>query len=91
MRIVKPVRAWFTLLALSLAATGVAWATVRLGADVPAAILGATVLALSWAKARVILLDYLGLARAPSWRGGVTLGLALYALLLLGLYLAGSA
>ncbi|MCX7568223.1 hypothetical protein OS189_17920 [Sulfitobacter sp. F26169L] len=45
------------------------------------------VLVLAWQKARIILLQYLGLAEAPSWRWGIEFALALLCLLLLGLYL----
>ncbi|MBC7153389.1 MAG: nitric oxide reductase F protein [Rhodobacteraceae bacterium] len=49
---------------------------------------GALILALAWLKARVILARYLGLAAAPFWRRGFEVALALFCLLLLGLYLA---
>lgn len=78
-------RAWLGLLALSLAATLVTlW-------DRPAALsapAGAAILLLAWAKARIILARYLGLAAAPFWRRGFEISLAGFALLLLGLYLA---
>ena len=45
------------------------------------------ILTLAWLKARVILGRYLGLAAAPFWRRGFNLSLALFCLLLLGLYL----
>ncbi len=48
---------------------------------------GATILTLAWLKARVILLRYLGLAEAPFWARGFGISLALFCLLLLGLYL----
>lgn len=48
---------------------------------------GATILTLAWLKARVILLRYLGLAQAPFWARGFGISLALFCLLLLGLYL----
>ncbi|MDF1618919.1 nitric oxide reductase F protein [Pseudothioclava nitratireducens] len=84
------ISAWLWLLALSGASTLLAaavsqgWLTglgVTLG--------GAAILALAWAKARVILARYLGLAEAPFWHRGFSITLAIYALLLLGLYLIG--
>jgi hypothetical protein len=77
-------RAWGWLIGLSLCSTGVAlwhW---------PAALnplAGALILTLGWLKARVILGRYLGLEAAPFWRRGFDIALALFCLLLLGLYL----
>ncbi|MAU53191.1 MAG: nitric oxide reductase F protein [Roseovarius sp.] len=77
-------RAWGVLLGLSLGSTALSlrpWPTEL------AAPAGAVILTLAWLKARVILARYLGLAAAPSWRRGFDLALALFCLLLLGLYL----
>ncbi|MFB9149777.1 nitric oxide reductase F protein [Roseovarius ramblicola] len=77
-------RAWGALIGLSLGSTVLSlwhWPP-RL-----AALAGALILTLGWLKARVILARYLGLAAAPFWRRGFNLSLALFCLLLLGLYL----
>jgi len=82
-------RAWAFLLALSAASTGLAF--VITGGAISAPLLaaaGAAILLLAWAKARTILNAYLRLDEAPAFRRGFGLTLALYALLLLGLYLA---
>lgn len=77
-------RAWLWLIGFSLGSTVLAvW-------DWPAALAplaGAAILVLGWAKARVILRRYLGLASAPFWLRGFSLSLGLFCLLLLGLYL----
>lgn len=77
-------RAWITLIALSLGSTAVSlWSwPAQLSA-----LAGAFVLALGWLKARVILARYLRLAAAPFWRRGFEISLALFCVLLLGLYL----
>lgn len=80
-------RAWTALIGLSLCST-----LVSLG-DLPpglTALSGALVLALAWLKARVILARYLGLESAPFWRRGFEISLAVFGLLLLGLYLAST-
>lgn len=74
-------RAWLGLALLSAATTAVALSP--LGA--PWA--GVLILAIAWAKARLIFLWYLELADVPGWRGGLLFGLALFMLLLFGLYL----
>jgi hypothetical protein len=82
-------RAWATLLALSAASTGLAFAVT--GGQISGATLsvtGAAILILAWAKARLILNAYLRLTEAPAFRRGFGLTLALYAALLLALYLA---
>jgi hypothetical protein len=83
-------RAWILLLALSGASTALSVAVMR-GALTGTAITlgGAAILALAWAKARTILNAYLRLGEAPAFRRGFGLTLALYALLLLALYLGG--
>ena len=77
-------RAWIALIAFSLGSTAVSlWSW-------PAhltAVAGALVLTLGWLKARVILARYLGLVAAPFWRRGFEISLALFCVLLLGLYL----
>lgn len=81
-------RAWAWLLALSLGSTVVSlWAWP----DGLAPLAGATILVLAWLKARVILARYLGLAAAPFWRRGFDISLALFCLLLLGLFLLPAA
>ncbi len=78
-------RAWLRLLALSLGTTMVTLWDWPVALTAPA---GAAILLLAWAKARIILARYLGLASAPFWRRGFEIALAGFALLLLGLYLA---
>lgn len=81
-------RAWAALMILSLGSTVVAALVSGGGLGRTASLAaGATILALAWAKARVILARYLGLARAPSWRQGFEIVLGLFALGLLVLYL----
>lgn len=81
-------RAWIWLVALSLGSTAlsVAVASGATGGRLATAA-GAAILALAWAKARLILTRYLGLAEAPFWRRGFEIVLGLYALGMLGLYL----
>lgn len=81
-----PTRAWILLLVLSACSTLLALPDL---AGPAATLAGATILTLAWAKSRLILDQYLGLAAAPFWRRGFGIVLALYALLLMGLYLAG--
>ncbi len=78
------IRAWATLIALSLGSTALA-----VGAIPPAwqPVAGAAILILAWAKARVILARYLGLAAAPFWARGFGVALGVFCLVLLGLYL----
>jgi len=81
-------RAWAALMALSLCSTLVAAMVTGGGLGGSASLAaGAAILALAWAKARVILARYLGLAQAPSWRQGFEIVLGLFALGLLVLYL----
>ena len=84
MRDDKLIRAWVWLLALSIGSTGAAFA-VSTHSGVTVA--GCLILALSWAKARIILADYLGLANAPFWRRGFNLVLTLFTLTAMGLFL----
>jgi hypothetical protein len=83
-------KAWILLLALSGGSTVLSVAVAR-GALTGTAVTlgGAAILALAWAKARTILNAYLRLDEAPAFRRGFGLTLALYALLLLALYLGG--
>jgi hypothetical protein len=75
-------RAWTLLLALSAASTALAAS----GATGAAFVL--CVLALSGLKARVILIDYLGLRAAPAWARGFDLALALLLLVFAALAIA---
>jgi hypothetical protein len=81
------VRAWLALVALGLAASAIA---ALVGPPPVPRLAAAGVLALAWAKARLILARYLGLAAAPAWRRGFETVLALYALLLLRLFLVSA-
>ena len=78
------IRAWVWLLVLSIGSTGAAIA-ITTGNGVTLA--GCLILGLAWAKARIILADYLGLAQAPFWRRGFNLVLDLFILVALGLFL----
>ena len=81
-------RAWGALIVFSLGSTAVSlwhWPPALTAAA------GGVILLLAWLKARVILGRYLGLVAAPSWRRGFGLALALFCLLLLGLYLLPAA
>ncbi len=83
-------RAWALLLLLSAGSTLLSVAVARGAlADTALTLGGAAILTLAWAKARVILNAYLRLNEAPAFRRGFGLALALYALLLLALYLGG--
>lgn len=83
-------RAWVLLLALSGASTVLSIAVAGGMLSGGAVTLGgAAILALAWAKARTILNAYLRLDEAPALRRGFGLALGLYAILLLGLFLAG--
>ncbi len=77
-------RAWGRLVALSLASTMLS--RPEIWAIWPACA-GVLVLLLAWLKARIILAHYLGLAEAPSWRGGFYFVLAMFCLIMLGLFL----
>lgn len=77
-------RAWMALMLLSGASTLVAILVTR---EIASTLAGVTILLLAWMKARVILSRYLGLWQAPSWRAGFDSVIALFCLLLVGLYL----
>ncbi|RVT81836.1 nitric oxide reductase F protein [Rhodobacteraceae bacterium CCMM004] len=62
---------------------------LSLAAPEGSAAVGLAILALGWAKARLILRDYLGLAAAPTWRGGAMAVLTALCLTFAALYLAG--
>ncbi|WP_415184715.1 nitric oxide reductase F protein [Phaeovulum sp.] len=84
------IRAWIWLVALSGVSTALSIAVARGALSGPMiSVGGALILTLAWAKSRIILVQYLGLAEAPFWRRGFEMVLAFYAILLLGLYLAG--
>lgn len=75
-------RAWAGLALLSALSTA-----ISLG-PIPAPWSGVLILVCAWAKARLVFLWYLDLAPVPGWRGGILFGLALFTLVLLGLYVA---
>lgn len=79
---IRPTRAWATLLALSAASTALA------ASGLGGAALVLPVLALAGLKAHVILRDYLRLATSPVWLRGFDLGLLLLTLAFAGLALA---
>ena len=79
-------RAWLALVLLSAAGTAL---SVSAPAQAMPAGLGLALLALAFVKARLILLGYMGLAQAPSWRGGGVAALAVAALVLGLFYLIG--
>lgn len=73
-------RAWLALILLSLAASAMAL--------VPSSPWGgAVVLGLCYAKGRLVLDHYLGLARAPAWRRAFAWGYGGFLMLCLALYL----
>lgn len=76
-------RAWIWLVALSIGSTVVALTVTRLQVTVA----GVVILTLAWAKARVILARYLGLAAVPAIAFGFGLVLGIFMLACLGLYL----
>jgi len=78
-------RAWLALIALSSGSAVIAELT---GSGIDRRLVGVLIVGLALMKARVILSAYLGLSKAPTWRRGFNLSLALFCLLLLGLYLA---
>ena len=88
----KLFRAWIALLVLSMASTAVAIFIDRgktaSGADWLPVAAGAVILLLALIKGRIILSRYLGLETTRFWRRGFNAALTVYALVLLGLYLA---
>ncbi len=84
MKKVHLARAWGALITLSGLSTAVALWPLAGGARAAS---GAVILTFAILKARIILSQYLGLARAPYWRHGFNAVLTLYGVLLLGLYL----
>ncbi|WP_457649343.1 nitric oxide reductase F protein [Profundibacter sp.] len=90
----KLFRAWIALLVLSMASTTVAIFIDRGKATtvtgwVPA-VAGVMILLLALIKGRIILSRYLGLETTRFWRRGFNTALTVYAMVLLGLYLAPS-
>ncbi len=88
----KLFRAWVALLVLSAISTTVAifidrGKTAETGGWILAAA-GAVILLLALLKGRIILSRYLGLEKTRFWRRGFNTALTVFALLLLGLYLA---
>ncbi|WP_127114330.1 cytochrome C oxidase subunit IV family protein [Shimia sediminis] len=81
-------KAWFWLIALS---GGSAVVAMLVGQGMDRRLAGAAIMALALMKSRTILSRYLDLAEAPSLRRGFNLVLSFYFVLLLVLYLAGSA
>lgn len=78
------IRAWLWLLALSIGST-VAALVVNSGTQ--ATIAGSIILLLAWAKSRIILAQYLGLAQAPAIKRGFNMVMTLFMLTALGLFL----
>jgi hypothetical protein len=78
------IRAWAGLVGLGAATSLVA--AVAGSPPIPV-FAAALVLGLAWGKARLILRRYLGLAAAPSWRGGVDAVIGGYLVLLFVLFL----
>ena len=90
----KLFRAWIALLVLSMASTAVAvfidrGKTTTVTGWVPA-VAGVMILLLALIKGRIILSRYLGLETTRFWRRGFNTALTVYAMVLLGLYLAPS-
>ena len=75
---------WSALIALSMGSTLMSLWKIPSGWQ---ALTGTVTLLLAWLKARVILGRYLGLMHAPFWARGFGISLAIYCVLLLGLYL----
>ena len=88
----KLLRAWILLLLFSGISTGVAVMIDRGKTPDDAgwitAVAGVIILGLALIKGRIILSRYLGLETTRFWRRGFNLALTVYALVLLGLYLA---
>jgi len=88
----KLVQAWVFLLLFSAVSTGVAVLIDRGNTQTATgwinAAAGAVILGLALIKGRIILSRYLGLESSRFWRRGFNFGLTIYALVLLGLYLA---
>lgn len=80
--------AWLWLIALSVGSTLLARLVPGL-AGPALRVAGAAILMLAWAKARIILSDYLGLRAAPFWRRGFGFVLGVYMVVLMGLFAAG--
>ncbi|GMG84386.1 hypothetical protein LNKW23_36020 [Paralimibaculum aggregatum] len=76
-------RAWLLLLGLSLCTTAIAITRDRL----PAALAGALLLGFAWAKMRIIMRGYLGLAAVPAIARGFDVALGAAAVLIYALFL----
>lgn len=83
------IRAWLWLLGLSLVSTALAVLTEGAHGGAVTRLAGAAIVLVAFLKARVILRDYLDLARAPSFGPGFVAGIALLLAVLGGIYLAG--
>ena len=88
----KLFRAWIALLVFSMTSTAVAIFIDRgktaSGANWVPVAAGVVILLLALIKGRIILSRYLGLETTRFWRRGFNTALTIYALVLLGLYLA---
>ncbi|GLK62714.1 cytochrome C oxidase subunit IV family protein [Paracoccus kondratievae] len=71
-------RIWLTLLALTAATTALSFGS--------GAVVAAGLVALAFLKARAIMSGFLHLDRAPEWRTAFTLPLALWLVLIWGLF-----
>lgn len=77
-------RAWIGLMLLSGGSAVIAEA---LGFGLDRRLAGVLIVVLALMKAWLILVHYMGLSEAPTWRRGFNLSLTSFCLLLLGLYL----
>jgi len=88
----KLTHAWIALLVLSATSTAVAIFIDRgktaSGANWVPVVAGMVILLLALIKGRIILSRYLGLETTRFWRRGFNTALTIYALVLMGLYLA---
>lgn len=84
-----PTRAWLWLLALSAAATVLSLSRGHWPGGWPGDAVNLAILGLGWAKARVILWHYLGLAGAGVWRRGFDFAITAYAVILMALAVLG--
>lgn len=80
------VQGWLVLLSLSAISAGLTTEAVSTLGFVP----GLVLLALAFAKAYIILSDYLGLSRSVAWRRGFAAVVGLFLLGIAGLYVAAS-
>lgn len=80
-------RAWLVLLALSAASTLLSFGLTVGWGQHSLKLSALAILAIAWAKARIIANRYLGLCAAPPFLRGFSIVLALYLLTLMALYL----